>query len=80
MVINIKLQTKDFKMINFIKILRKLYQATKGLNRENEAGDIRIYNCVETDKLLYIVVSKEVCKKYGLNPDIRFVTEGGNNE
>ena len=67
-------------MIDFIKVLYGLYKATKGVNKTNKDGDIRLYNCVENDKFLYIVVSKDVCRQYHLNPDIRFIGEGGDDE
>ena len=67
-------------MMNFMNNLYKLYKATKGVNTTNKDGSLQIYNTVEDDKYLYIVISKEVCKKYGFDPDIQFLKMERNNE
>jgi len=60
-------------MINLIKTFYLLYEATKTVNKINDEGNLQIYNSVENDKYLYYVVSKDVCKKYGLDPEIQFI-------
>jgi hypothetical protein len=67
-------------MIDFIKNLYKIYKATKEVNTVNKDGSIQVYNFVECKKHLYIVISKDICDKYGFSPDLQFIKEGGNKD
>ena len=60
-------------MIKFLKILRSLYVAARDVNKAHENGDVQLYNCVENDTHVYIVISKEVCIKYNLQPELKFL-------
>ena len=60
-------------MINLIRTFVLIYKAMKTLNKIDKDGNLQIYNSVENEKYIYYVVSKEVCKKYNLDPELQFI-------
>lgn len=60
-------------MINLIRTFYLLYKATKKVNVVNVNGLLQVYNGVENENYLYFVISKDVCNKYGLEPDLQFM-------
>jgi len=60
-------------MLNLFRIFKLIYKAMKMVDVINEDGSAQVYHGVESEEHIFFVVSKNVCDKYGLTPEINFV-------